>query len=48
MPQTGERVHIENGAKRVRTYLGGGLIADSKRPKLVWEVPHYPAYFPAR
>ena len=34
-----ERVHIEDGPKRVRTYLGGELIADTKRLKLAWEVP---------
>ena len=39
------RVHIEDGPKRVRTYLGGVLIADTIRPKLVWEVPYYPAYY---
>src|SRR5262249_41217060 len=30
---------------RVRTYVGGELIADTKRLKLVWEVPYYPAYY---
>jgi len=45
MSVTGERVHIEDGPKRVRTYLGGELIADSKRLKFVWEVPYYPAYY---
>lgn len=39
------RVHIEEGAKRVRVYLGGVPIADTIRPRLVWEVPHYPAYY---
>ena len=39
------RVRIEDGQKRVRTYLGGELIADTIRPKLVWEVPAYPAYY---
>jgi len=44
-----EPVRIEAGAKRVRTYLGGELIADTIRPTLVWEVPYYPAYyFPER
>src|SRR5204862_202349 len=38
-------VRIEDGPKRVRTYLGGELIADTTRPKLVWEVPYYPAYY---
>src|SRR5262245_52587365 len=45
MSQTRERVHIEAGPKRVRTYLGGELIADTKRLKLVWEVPYYPTYY---
>jgi uncharacterized protein (DUF427 family) len=42
------RVKIERGAKRIRAYLGGELIADTTRPLLVWEKPNYPAYyFPA-
>jgi uncharacterized protein (DUF427 family) len=45
MSETRERVHIEDGPKRVRTYLGGELIADTKCLKLVWEVPYYPAYY---
>ncbi len=40
-----ERVRIEDGAKRIRTYLGGELIADSTRVKLVWEKPFYPTYY---
>jgi len=40
-----ERVHIEDGPIRVRTYLGGELIADTKCLKLVWEVPYYAAYY---
>src|SRR5437879_9102481 len=39
------RVRVEDGPKRVRTYLGGELIADTVRPKLVWEVPYYPTYY---
>jgi uncharacterized protein (DUF427 family) len=39
------RVRVEQGAKRVRAYLGGELIADTTRPRLVWEVPYYPAYY---
>jgi uncharacterized protein (DUF427 family) len=39
------RVGIERGPKRVRTYLGGELIADTRHPKLVWEIPYYPAYY---
>ncbi len=42
------RVRVEQGAKRVRAYLGGELVADTIRPLLVWEGPSYPAYyFPA-
>jgi uncharacterized protein (DUF427 family) len=49
MSENQERVHMEDGAKRVRTYLGGQRIADTKGLKLVWEVPYYPAYyFPRR
>ena len=41
-------VRIERGAKRIRTYLGGELVADTTRPLLVWEGRAYPAYyFPA-
>jgi hypothetical protein len=45
MSEIRERVHIEDGPKRVRTYFGGELIADTKRLKLVWEVAYYPAYY---
>ena len=45
MPEQRDGVRIEDGPKRVRTYLGGELIADTTRPKLVWEVPYYPAYY---
>ena len=41
-------VRIERGAKRIRAYLGGKLVADTTRPLLVWERPYYPTYyFPA-
>jgi uncharacterized protein (DUF427 family) len=41
-------IRIEAGAKRVRAFLGGELVADTIEPQLVWEVPYYPAYyFPA-
>ena len=33
------RVRIERGAKRVRAYLGGQVVADTTRPVFVWEVP---------
>ena len=39
------RVRVEPGAKRVRVYLGGDLVADTTRPLLVWEIPYYPAYY---
>ncbi len=42
------RVRVEDGGKRVRVYLGGELVADTIRVKLVWEKPFYPTYyFPA-
>ncbi|GAB4051266.1 DUF427 domain-containing protein [Catellatospora paridis] len=39
------RIRIEHGAKRVRTYFNGQVVADTSRPVLVWEVPYYPAYY---
>jgi uncharacterized protein (DUF427 family) len=39
------RVRVEPGAKRVRTYLAGRLVADTLHPVLVWEIPYYPAYY---
>ncbi|TDD79434.1 DUF427 domain-containing protein [Actinomadura rubrisoli] len=39
------RVRIEQSGKRVRAYLGGNLVADTKAPSLVWEVPYYPTYY---
>ena len=42
------RVRVERGAKRIRVYLGGELVADTTEPLLVWEKPYYPTYyFPA-
>jgi uncharacterized protein (DUF427 family) len=41
-------VRVEQGAKRIRAYLGGELVADTIRPLYVWEKPYYPTYhFPA-
>jgi uncharacterized protein (DUF427 family) len=41
-------IKIEQSPKRVRAYLAGELVADSKRPYLVWEWPYFPTYyFPA-
>jgi len=39
------RVRIEDGQKRVRTYLAGEPVADSTRVRLVWEKPYYPVYY---
>jgi uncharacterized protein (DUF427 family) len=36
---------VERGAKRIRAYLGGQLVADTTRPLLVWEKPQYPTYY---
>ena len=42
------RVRVEPGAKRIRAYLCGELVAETTRPLLVWERPYYPTYyFPA-
>ncbi len=39
------RVRTESGAKRIRAYLGGELVADTTSPMLVWEKPYYPVYY---
>ena len=42
------RVRVEQGSKRIRAYLDGEIVADTRRPLLVWEKPYYPTYyFPA-
>ncbi len=38
-------VRAEPSAKRVRAYLAGRLVADTRHPVLVWEGPRYPAYY---
>ncbi|HEX3716261.1 MAG TPA: DUF427 domain-containing protein [Trebonia sp.] len=38
-------VRTEPSAKRVRAYLDGRLVADTRHPVLVWEIPYYPAYY---
>jgi uncharacterized protein (DUF427 family) len=43
--KTRGRVRVESGAKRIRAYLGGELVADTTRPLLVWEKPYYPTYY---
>jgi uncharacterized protein (DUF427 family) len=45
---TSRGIRVERGAKRVRAYLGGEMVADTIAPLLVWEAPYYPTYyFPA-
>jgi uncharacterized protein (DUF427 family) len=39
------KVKAEQGAKRVRAYLDGELVADTSRPFLVWEWPYFPTYY---
>ena len=39
------RVRVEVSPKRIRAYLGSHLVADTKQPLLVWEVPYYPSYY---
>ena len=38
-------VRVEQGPKRVRVYLEHQLVADTKRPFLVWEWPYFPTYY---
>jgi uncharacterized protein (DUF427 family) len=38
-------VRVEQGPKRVRAYLNGELVADTRTPFLVWEHPYYPTYY---
>jgi uncharacterized protein (DUF427 family) len=38
-------VRTEPSAKRIRAYLAGRLVADTRHPVLVWEIPYYPAYY---
>src|SRR6516225_9028032 len=40
-----EGVHIERSPRRVRTYFGGKLIADSQHVLLVYETKRPPAYW---
>ncbi len=41
--ETGPRA--ERGLKRVRAFLAGELVVDTRTPVLVWEWPFYPAYY---
>ncbi len=35
----------EPSPKRIRAYLGGDLVADTRRALLVWEIPYFPQYY---
>lgn len=39
------RIRLERGNKKIRTYLGGELVAETTSPLLVWEKPYYPVYY---
>jgi uncharacterized protein (DUF427 family) len=45
MAETSHGIKIEAGQKHVRVFLGGDLVADTRQPVLVWEIPYYPAYY---
>lgn len=38
-------VRMEKSQKWVRVMLGGEVVADTRRPLLVWERPYYPTYY---
>ncbi|KAJ3859953.1 MAG: DUF427-domain-containing protein [Lentinula lateritia] len=39
------KIHIEDCLKRVRAFLGGFFIVDTRKAKLVWEHQWYPQYY---
>ena len=39
------RVRVEPSHKRVRALVAGRVVADTRRPMLVWEAPYYPTYY---
>src|SRR5438270_3249868 len=41
-------IQIELSPKRVRAYLAGAAVLDTVQARLVWENPHYPAYYVPR
>ena len=45
MPTTHTEIRVEQSRKRVRVYLSGQVVTDTVNPLLVWEHPHYPAYY---
>jgi len=48
MSETGVQrglVRVERSPKRIRALLGGRVVVDTTAARLVWENPHYPAYY---
>jgi uncharacterized protein (DUF427 family) len=45
MAAASDAIRIEPSQKRVRTFFGDELVADTNRARLVWEVPYYPSYY---
>jgi uncharacterized protein (DUF427 family) len=45
MTEARGRVRVEPCLKRVRSYVDGEVVADSRQPLLVWEGPHFPTYY---
>jgi uncharacterized protein (DUF427 family) len=43
--QSAGTLRIERSPKRVRVYLDGDLVADTRAPLLVWEIPYFPTYY---
>ena len=43
--QTKRQVRVEPTQKRIRTQVGGVVIADSTDVLMVWEVPYFPTYY---
>jgi uncharacterized protein (DUF427 family) len=44
-PEVRGRVRVEQGAKRIRGFVGGELVVETFKPLLVWEKPQYPTYY---
>jgi uncharacterized protein (DUF427 family) len=42
---TSSRLKVEPTAKRIRTWVGGQLLADTTSALLVWESPYFPQYY---
>ena len=40
-----ERKRFEPSPKRVRAFVAGRAVLDTRDAKLVWEAPHYPQYY---